>query len=111
MKNLNSLICSIAAGAALVTALPAAADSRHDRGYDRDYRSERYHDRRHEHDYRHFGGHDRRHVVVVERPYVVQRAYVVAQPVYYYPQPAPQQNYGPAAMIGSAIGGYIDSQR
>ena len=27
MKNLNRLICSIAAGAALVTALPATADS------------------------------------------------------------------------------------
>jgi hypothetical protein len=39
----------------------------------------------------------------VERPYVIQ------QPVY-YSQP-PMANYGMGAMIGAAIGGYIDNQQ
>ena len=107
MNITKKLICILAAGATLGVAAPVFAEPWHDRGYDR---------REHYRDYgRHdFHGHDRRHEVVVERPYVVQRPYViqqpyvVAQPVYY---PAPAPNYGIGAMLGAAIGGYIDSQR
>ena len=45
--------------------------------------------------------------LVVERPYVVQRTYVTPAPILYS---APMPAYGPAQMIGSAIGSYIDSQ-
>lgn len=50
-----------------------------------------------------------RRVVVVEPPYVVQqRACVVQPPVYYY-NPS-MMSYGPAAVLGAAIGGYTDQQ-
>ncbi len=110
MKTATKLIFVLAAGATLATAAPAFADPRHDRGYDHGYRGERYYDRRDHRDYRDYRVHERRHVVVVERPYVVQRAYVVEQPVY-YGAPAMGPNIGTAAMIGAAIGGYIDNQR
>jgi hypothetical protein len=40
---------------------------------------------------------------------VVQRPYIVAQPVY-YAEPAPAANLGVGAILGAAIGGYIDSR-
>jgi hypothetical protein len=109
MKLTRKMICAIAAGATLCAAAPVFADSWHGRGYEhRD--SYRGHDRRDYREHDRYGSRDygRRHVVVVERPYVVQRAYVVQQPMYYNP---PMQSYGPAAIIGAAIGGYIDSQQ
>jgi hypothetical protein len=104
----KKLICTLIAGTAFVAAAPVFADSYHDRGYGHDRHSAQFRDYdRHgyrDHDryaYREF---DRRHVVVVERPYVV------AQPVY-YAQPAPMPSYGVGAMIGAAIGGYIDNRQ
>ncbi len=110
MKTANKMIFILATGAALASAVPAFADSRHDRGYEHSYRGDRHYDRREYRDYREYRGHGHRQVVVVERPYVVQRAYVVERPVY-YAEPAPGPNIGMAALIGAAIGGYIDNQR
>jgi hypothetical protein len=104
MNTTKKLICILAAGATLGTAAPVFADSWHDRNYDHYRRGDRDHGRR---DYRQY---DRHHVAVVERPYVVQRAYVVERPVY-YGAPAPMQSIGPAAMVGAAIGGYIDNRQ
>ena len=86
----------------LGAAAPVFADSRHDRGFEQNRHSYRGYDR---HGYRDY---DRNRVVVVQRPYVVERAYVVERPVY-YSEPAP--NIGIAAMIGAAIGGYIDNRQ
>ena len=102
----KKLICTLIAGATLVAAAPVFADSFHDRGYDHDRHNVYYRDYG-RHGYREY---EHRPVVVVERPYVVQRPYVVAQPVY-YAQPAPVANFGLGAMIGAAIGGYIDSRQ
>jgi len=104
MNATKTLICILTAGAALGAAAPVFADSEHDRWHDHDRDRGRYsYNDRHEHrsynrDY------DRRHVVVVQRPYVVE------QPVY-YTQPAPAANLGVGAMLGAAIGGYIDSRQ
>ena len=104
MNITRKMICALAAGATLCAAAPVFADSWHGRGYEhregyRDYdrRGYREHDR---HGYR--GDYGRSHVVVVERPYVVQ------QPMFYSP---PMQSFGPAALIGAAIGGYIDNRQ
>ena len=104
MNTTKKLICILTAGATLGAAAPVFADSWHDRGYERNRYSYRDYDR---HGYR---NHDRNRVVVVQRPYVVERAYIVVRPVY-YSEPAPAANIGIAAMIGAAIGGYIDSRQ
>lgn len=104
MNAMKKLICMIAAGATLAVAAPAFADAGRDRDYryDRDHQRYSHYDR---HAYRpHHRDFDRRHVVVVQRPVVVER------PVYYDPAPA-TNNIGPAAIIGAAIGGYIDSRQ
>jgi hypothetical protein len=98
MNTTKKLICTLIAGTALVAAAPVFADSYHDRGYDHDRREARYHD----YDRHSYRDYDRRHVVVVQRPYIVER------PVY-YSQPAP--NLGIGALIGAAIGGIYDSRQ
>ena len=100
MNTTKKLICTLIAGTALVAAAPVFADSYHDRGYEHNRREVRYHD----YDHRGYRDYDRRHVVVVQRPYIVE------QPVY-YSQPAPMQNVGIGAMIGAAIGGIYDSRQ
>jgi hypothetical protein len=107
MNTTRKLICTLLAGATLGVAAPVFADSYRDRGYEHNRHSAQFRDydrrgyREHErYVYRDYG---RRPVVVVERPYVIQ------QPVY-YSQP-PMANYGMGAMIGAAIGGYIDNQQ
>lgn len=106
MNATKTLICILTAGAALGAAAPVFADSGHDRGHDRDRGHYSYYDR---HDHRNYNrgynrDFNRRHVVVVQRPYVVE------QPVY-YTQPAPVGNLGVGAILGAAIGGYIDSRQ
>ena len=106
MNATMKLICILTAGATLVVAAPVFADSWRDREYDynRDHRQRSNYDR---HGYRaHNRDYDRRHLVVVQRPIIVER------PVY-YPEPAPvaNNNIGGAAMIGAAIGGYIDNRQ
>jgi hypothetical protein len=110
MNTTKNIICMLATAASLCAAAPVFADSWHGRGYESHdrYRSYNTHEMRgHERfGYRHEVG---RRVVVIERPYVVQqRAYVVQPPVYY--NNPPLINYGPAAVLGAAIGGYIDQQ-
>jgi hypothetical protein len=109
MNITRKLICTLAAGATLCAAAPVFADSWHGRGYEHresyrgyDHREYRDHDR---YGYR---DHGRRNVVVVERPYVVQREYVVQQPAYYGAQ---SSGYGPAAMLGAAIGNILDNRQ
>lgn len=118
MNTSKKLIFSLVAGIAFSAAAPAFADSYRGRGYDhRDYNRHEFreHDRygyRHEfreydrYGYRHH--YDNRRVVVIERPYVVQRSYVMQPPVIYSSAPMPA--YGPAQMIGSALGSFIDNQ-
>ena len=108
MNLTKKLICTLAAGATLGVAAPVFAEPWHDRGYEHRNHFSHY-DRRdfRDHDRHAYRSYDHRHVVV-ERPYYVQRPYVVEQPVYYS---APAPNYGLGAMIGAAVGGYIDSQR
>ena len=102
MNATKTLICILTAGAALGAAAPVFADSEHDRGHDHDRGRYSYYDR---HDHRNYNrDYDRRHVVVVQRPYIVE------QPVY-YTQPAPVANLGVGAMLGAAIGGYVDSRQ
>lgn len=102
MNATKTLICILTAGAALGAAAPVFADSEHDRGHDRDRGRYSYYDR---HDHRNYNrDYNRRHVVVVQRPYIVE------QPVY-YTQPAPVVNLGVGAMLGAAIGGYVDSRQ
>ena len=108
MNTTKKLICILTAGAAFGAAAPVFADSFHGRGYDHNRHSAqvldfdrhgyRAHDRR---VYRNYG---RRPVVVVQRPYIIE------QPVY-YSQPAPMANAGVGAIIGAAIGGIYDSQQ
>ena len=116
MNLTKKLICTLAAGATLGVAAPVFAEPGHDRGFEHrdhyshyDRRDFRDHDRHayRDHDRHAYRGYDHRRVVV-ERPYYVQRPYIVEQPVYYS---APAPNYGLGAMIGAAVGGYIDSQR
>jgi len=100
MNATKTLICALTAGVALGAAAPVFADSEHNRGHDRGRYS--YYDR---HDHRSYNrDYYRRHVVVVQRPYVVE------QPVY-YTEPAPVPNLGVGALLGAAIGGYIDSRQ
>ena len=111
MNLTKKLICILTAGVTLGAAAPVFADSYRDRGYDhgrhgaqhRDYDRHGYrgHDRRWHRD------HDRR-VVVVERPRVVERTYVVERPVY-YPERAPESGLG--AIIGAAIGSIYDNRQ
>jgi hypothetical protein len=102
MNATKTLICILTAGAALGAAAPVFADSEHDRGHDHDRGRYSYYDR---HDHRNYNrDYDRRHVLVVQRPYIVE------QPVY-YTQPAQAANLGAGAIIGAAIGGYIDSRQ
>ena len=112
MNTTKKLICILAAGATLGAAAPVFADSRHDRGYEPNRYSYRDYDRHgyRNHDRHRYRDYDRHRVVVVQRPYVVERAYIVERPVY-YSEPAPAANIGIAAMIGAAIGGYIDSRQ
>jgi len=106
MNATQKLICILAAGATLVAAAPAFADPGrgHNFDYKRDHRQYSNYDR---HDYRnHDRGYRSRHVVVVERPIIVER------PVYYAePAPIANNNIGVAAIIGAAIGGYIDNRQ
>lgn len=108
MNTTKKLICILTAGAALGAAAPVFADSFHNRGYDHNRHSAQYRDfDRHgyrEFDRRVYRIHDRRHVVVVQRPYIIE------QPVY-YSQPAPMANVGVGAIIGAAIGGIYDSRQ
>jgi len=108
MNATKTLICILTAGAALGAAAPVFADSEHYRGHDRDRGRYSYYDR---HDHRNYNrgynrdynrDFNRRHVVVVQRPYIVE------QPVYY---PEPAANLGVGAILGAAIGGYIDSRQ
>ena len=108
MNTTKKLICILTAGAALGAAAPVFADAFHNRGHDyyrhgakfRDF--DRYGYRAHDrYAYRHYA---RRPVVVVQRPYIIE------QPVY-YSQPAPAANIGMGALIGAAIGGIYDSQQ
>jgi hypothetical protein len=104
MNATKKLICFLTVGATLAVAAPAFADPGRDRDYDhyRDHQRYSHYDR---HAYRaHDRDFERRHVVMVQRPIVVER------PVYYEPAPA-TNNIGPAAIIGAAIGGYIDSRQ
>ena len=104
MNATKKLICLLAAATALAAAAPAFADP--GRGRDYDYnRDHRYYSNYDRHDHRAYNrDYDRRHVVVVQRPIVVERAV-------YYAEPAPvANNIGVAAMIGAAIGGYIDNR-
>ena len=114
MNTTKKLICILTAGAALGAAAPVFADSFHNRGYDRSRHSAQFRDfDRHgfrDHDRRWNRDHGRRPVVVMQRPYIVQRLYIIEQPVY-YSQPAPMANIGMGAMIGAAIGGIIDSRQ
>lgn len=104
MKTTTKLICILVASTTLGAAAPVFADSRHERYRDRD------HDRRSYYDRNHFRDHvrviERRRVVVVERPYVVERQVPV-----YYPEPAPAPSIGLGAMIGAVIGGIYDSRQ
>jgi hypothetical protein len=113
MNNTKTILGMIATGVALSVAAPAFADSWHGHGHGYDHRGYAHRDYG-RHEYRE---HDRyssryyyepRRVVVVERPVIVQRSYVTPAPILYG---APMPNYGPAQMLGSAIGGYIDNQR
>jgi hypothetical protein len=104
MNATKTLICILTAGAALGAAAPVFADPEHDRGRDHDRGHYSYFDR---HDHRNYNRdyereYNRRHVIVVQRPYVVE------QPVYY---PEPAASLGIGAVIGAAIGGYIDSRQ
>ena len=108
MNNTKKLICTLIAGATLGAAAPVFADSFRDRGYDHDRHSAQFRDYdRHgyrDHDRYGYRDYDRHHVVVVQRPYIVE------QPVY-YSQPAPMANMGVGAMIGAAIGTIIDNRQ
>lgn len=108
MNTTKKLICILTAGAALGAAAPVFADSFHNRGFDHNRHSAQYRDFD-RYSYRDFDrhahrSHDRRHVVVVQRPYIIE------QPVY-YSQPAPIANVGMGAIIGAAIGGIYDSRQ
>jgi len=129
MNATKKLICALTAVAAVVAAAPVFADQgrerEHDsyrgqrsysnydryenrgrfRGYDRDAYRDRFRDNdRHEYRGR-FRDFDRRYALVVQRPLIVER------PVY-YAEPAPMAyGIGPGAIIGAAIGSYIDYSR
>lgn len=106
MNLTKKLICILVAGTALGAAAPSFADSWHGRGRDHDRysRYDRY-DHRYDRGPRFYRRDLDRRVVVVERPYVVERP----MPMYY--PPAPQQNLSLGGLIGGAIGTIIDDQR
>jgi hypothetical protein len=107
MNATKTLICILTAGAALAAAAPVFADSERDFRHERDRDRGRYsHYDRYDHRAynRNFDRVYNRHEVVV-----VQRPYIVEQPVY-YAEPAPAANLGVGAILGAAIGGYIDSR-
>ena len=117
MNTTKKLICALTAGAALVAAAPVFADQGRDREHDyyrgqgsySNYDRHEYRDRFRDDDRREyrarFRDFDRRRLLVVQRPMMVER------PVY-YAEPAPMvYGIGPAAIIGAAIGGYIDYRR
>jgi hypothetical protein len=107
MKTAYKIICTLAAGAALSAAAPAFADSWHGHGYGYGHRDYGRHEfREHERFVSRYYYAPRR-VVVVERPVIVQRSYIAPAPILYS---APMPAYGPAQMLGSAIGSYIDNQ-
>ena len=129
MNTTKKLICALAAGAALAAAAPVFADQGREREHDayRGQRSYSNYDRpeyrggfrgydrpayrgsfagydRHEYR-RRFRDFDRRYPLVVQRPMIVERPM-------YYAQPAPiAYGIGPGAIIGAAIGSYIDYNR
>ena len=123
MKNTKKVIFSLLAGAAIVSASPAFADSyryERERGYEhgRHFERSRDFDRHAFRDHHEYRGYAHRPVIVerpyyahrpviVERPYYVQRQVIVEQP--YYAQPA--QNLGLGAIIGAALGGIFDNQQ
>ena len=107
MDSTKKLMCTLVAGITLGIAAPVFADSGHDYYREADHGRYGNYQRYDRHDHRGYGrDFDRRHVVVVERPYVVERQVMVA-----YPEPAPAPNIGLGAMIGAAIGGIIDSRQ
>jgi len=105
MNATKTLICILTAGAALAAAAPVFADSERGFGHERDRDRYSHYDRHDHHAYNreYIREYNRRQVVVVQRPYIV------AQPVY-YAEPAPAANLGVGAILGAAIGGYIDSR-
>lgn len=117
MNATKSLICALAAVATLIAAAPVFADAGRDRERDayRGQRSYSNYDRpeyrgrftgydRHEYRGR-FRDFDRRYPLVVRRPMIVERPM-------YYAEPAPMAyGIGPGAIIGAAIGSYIDYNR
>ncbi len=109
MNAMKKLFCLLTAGATLAVAAPAFADSWRDRDHD-NYRDHQRYSRYDRHVYRPYHRDFGRRVVVVQRPVFVERPVVVERPVYYEPAPV-TNNIGPAAIIGAAIGGYIDSRQ
>jgi hypothetical protein len=114
MNATKTLICILTTGAMLGATAPVFADSGRYRGHDQDRGRYSSYDR---HDHRHYNrgfspgyyrDYYRRPVVVVRRPYIVE------QPAYYAPAyyavPAPVAVFGPGAIIGAVIGGYIDNR-
>lgn len=109
MNATKTLICILTASVALGAAAPVFADSGRGRGHELD--------RKHYSNYQHFDhrsynrGYNRHFIRDYDRRHVtfVRRSYIVEQPVYYHPAPAPVVVLGAGAIIGAVIGGYIDS--
>lgn len=111
MNTTKKLMCILVAGTTLGAAVPVFADSSHGRFRDRDRYSgyERYEHRAYVREFERRRAYARefepRRVVVVERPYLVER-----QAPVYYPEPASAPNMSVGALIGAAIGGIIDNR-
>jgi hypothetical protein len=108
MITTKKLICILVAGTALGTAVPVFANPGNGHYRDRHGYQDRDRDRRgyygrdhHRHSMREV---ERRRVVVIERPYVVERHVPV-----YYPAPAPGPGLG--EIIGAAVGAIYDRQQ
>ena len=101
MNATKKLICVLSAAAALAATAPAFADSGHDRDHQRGQRYYADHERRDERGYQRarYG----RTLAVFHRPLVLERPVYSVQPAPYY--------VGLAAIIGAAIGSYIDSRQ
>ena len=117
MKITKKLICALAAGATLVAAAPVFADQGREREHDsyRGHGSYSNHDRYENRD--RFRGYDRDAYRGRFRDFdrgprlVMQRPMIVERPVY-YAEPAPMAyGIGPGAIIGAAIGSFIDYRR
>jgi len=117
MNTTKKLICALAAVTTLVAAAPVFADQGREREHDyyrgrgsySNYDRHEYRGRFRDDDRREYRGRfrdfDRRYPLVVQRPMIVERPA-------YYAEPAPMvYGIGPAAIIGAAIGSYIDYQR